>query len=512
MAAGDLSVQRATEAFAAELARWRVERGLTKKQLAIEMGFDPSYVSHIEGRRHRPTEDFARRAEAVLSADGAIWRRFMEYDEVRRSGRASAATVASDPPVPEQLLPPGTGLVVDQEVAVLSHLDDRYRLAVRRTLYNASAEPVSRYLIHVTVDRFPGEHERSNRYHREHPLRWEDLELRAAARVADGGAEWEPMEWRAKHDRDAYKEVWLLFENANRRFPLYPGHRVTIEYTYLVPAEVSAPCLQRAVRLPTRQLTLRLDLPAALAPAVWGVETSLSAEEVPLRTPIVSHPAHDRLLYEWTADVPSPGARYRLHWRFRAEPASGAPPVAGSGPPVTGSGLSPVGPALRRRVSEQMRAAGIVQRGADVLRQPAQWFRLPRDAPVARDVIARLVAVLGRVGGTALSAPQVGLPWAAAVVCPADTGPEPFVLLNPRVLYASPDTDEAYEACLSFFDQRGIVRRPVEVQVEYASYDGVRAACSYRGPLARLVVHAIDHLEGRLYVDRMMPGVPLEQR
>ena len=38
---------RAAEAFAAELARWRTERGLSKKQLANQMGFDPSYVSRV---------------------------------------------------------------------------------------------------------------------------------------------------------------------------------------------------------------------------------------------------------------------------------------------------------------------------------------------------------------------------------------------------------------------------------------------------------------------------------
>ena len=67
---------------------------MTKKQLAAPMGFDPSYVSHVEGRRHRPTEDFARRAEAVLGAGGAIWQRFQEYDELRhaRGRRRRTAT------------------------------------------------------------------------------------------------------------------------------------------------------------------------------------------------------------------------------------------------------------------------------------------------------------------------------------------------------------------------------------------------------------------------------------
>src|SRR4051812_49593805 len=69
-------VERAADQFVTALAHWRVERGMSKKQLAARMGFDPSYVSHVEGHRHKPTEDFARRAEAVLGAGGAIWERF----------------------------------------------------------------------------------------------------------------------------------------------------------------------------------------------------------------------------------------------------------------------------------------------------------------------------------------------------------------------------------------------------------------------------------------------------
>src|SRR5256885_2868187 len=102
---------RAAEAFAAELARWRTERRLSKKQLANEMGFDPSYVSHVEARRHRPTEDFARRAEAVLHADGVIWQRFREYEDARQVVMGSRRPMR-DPPVPAQWLPPGAGLLV----------------------------------------------------------------------------------------------------------------------------------------------------------------------------------------------------------------------------------------------------------------------------------------------------------------------------------------------------------------------------------------------------------------
>ena len=48
-------VERAADQFVTALAQWRTERGMSKKQLAARMGFDPSYVSHVEGRRHKPT-------------------------------------------------------------------------------------------------------------------------------------------------------------------------------------------------------------------------------------------------------------------------------------------------------------------------------------------------------------------------------------------------------------------------------------------------------------------------
>lgn len=488
-------IERAADTFAAELARWRVQRDMTKKQLAARMGFDPSYVSHVEGRRHRPTEDFARRAEAVLGAGGAIWQRYRAYDELRHA-RSSAAG-HRDPPVPEQWLPPGTGLIVEQEIATLSYREGSYRCVIRRALYNAGTEPVTRYLVRVAVDRYPHDPERSNRHHRDHPFSFAELDLQAWC--GEGPAR-EAMEYRKKHDRDAFKEVWLLFENADGRFPLYPEHRTVIEYAYTVGHEKWGQWFQRAVRLPTRRMTVRLDFPNGLDMQVWGVETSLSAEEAPLRTPLIQRVEGDRTVFEWTTESPPLNARYRLEWRFRAQ----GPPA-----PRAGSGRSP-------RASDRMRSVGIVQRGADSLRQPARQFVLPRDEAAAREMVARLVATLDRVEevhtsskGVGLAAPQVGLPWAAAVARSADRTAEPVVLLNPRVVESSAETDEQYEGCLSFFDVRGPVSRPLTLHVEHARWDGSRVITTFEQGMARLVAHEIDHLEGRLYVDRMRPGVPL---
>jgi peptide deformylase len=493
-------VERAAEAFAAELKEWRLARGLTKKQLAAEMGFDPSYVSHVEARRHRPTEDFARRADTVLAAGGAILERFHDYDEARHGVRGpSGPRSGRDQVVPEQWLPHTAGLLVEREHAQLAYHDADYRCVVRRDLYNAGAEPVTRYLVRISVDRYPGEPERSNRHYRDHPLTWTELSL--DARCGD-----EPMHWRPKDDRDAFKEVWLLFENDNARFPLYPGQRATIEYAYTVGEDKWGHWFQRAVRLPTRALSVRLDFPAETRPVVWGVETSLTAEAGPLRTPMTESREGDRIVFEWTTNNPPLNARYRLEWRFRANP--GAAPKR----------------RLDRRPSDLMTEIGIVQRGAPMLERPARWFDLPDQAALAQDVVARLLDTLDRVSavhefskGMGLAAPQLGIGWAAAVVrAPAGSGggSGPLVLLNPRIVGESVDRDQQFEGCLSFFDHRGQVPRPLVIELEHETMDGTRTVSTFTRGMARLVAHEVDHLGGLLYTDRMPSDgqlIPVEQ-
>jgi peptide deformylase len=490
---------RAAEAFAAELARWRTERGLSKKQLAGEMGFDPSYVSHVEGRRHRPTEDFARRAEAVLQADGAIWARYTEYEELRRGPRAGQ-TGGAGPVVSEQWLPPGTGLIVEQETATLIYIEGVYECTIRRALYNAGPEPVIRYPVRIAVDRYPTAPERSNRYYREHPLTWEELALTATL----GTDPAEEMRLRPIYDRDSFKEIWLLFENDQGRFPLYRGQRTTISYTYHVGEDKWGHWFQRAVRLPTRRLSVHLDFPASLEPVVWGVQTSLTAESA-LRTPVERTTTGERVGFVWSTEHPPMHTRYRLEWRFRSQPQ---PPAAAQ-------------VAELARVSERMTAAGIVQRGDDRLHQPARPLDLPADEALAHEVVGALRATLDRIGelhsfgkGMGLAAPQIGLGWAAALVQPPDDEDEMVVLLNPRVVGESAETDERYEGCLSFFDVRGLVRRPLRLLVEHESYGGSRIITAFEQGMARLVAHEIDHLAGKLYTERMTAGttlVPLEE-
>jgi len=66
---------------------------------------------------------------------------------------------------------------------------------------------------------------------------------------------------------------------------------------------------------------------------------------------------------------------------------------------------------------------------------------------------------------------------------------------------------ERYEGCLSFFDVRGKVPRPLSIEVEHQDIDGTTRITTFDRGLARLVCHEVDHLHGRLYTSRMRPGV-----
>ncbi|WP_280387732.1 peptide deformylase [Nocardia wallacei] len=169
---------------------------------------------------------------------------------------------------------------------------------------------------------------------------------------------------------------------------------------------------------------------------------------------------------------------------------------------------------IEAKPSDTMRDLGIVQTGATILTQPAAPFDLPSEASAARAVIDDLRSAMRRVGhahpfakGMGIAAPQISVGRRAAVVQPPGNDAAPIILLNPRIVEHSDDEDEQYEGCLSFFDVRGIVPRPLQIIVETTSLTGQPVTTEYRNGIARLVHHELDHLDGILYTSRMRPGV-----
>ncbi|MCB5908092.1 peptide deformylase [Streptomyces pinistramenti] len=474
------------ETFAAELKRFRSIRGHSKAGLARKLGIDPSYVSHLEAGREHGSSALARRMDSELAAAGAVWEAWQRDD-------ASTA-----PEIKPPGLPASTGLLVLEDAADLRYDGSTYHLRMRRLLRNTGDEPVTRYLVRIAVDRYPGDPERSNAHYRAQPLTWEELQLEAHCGP-------EAMGWIVKHDRDAFKEVWLTFANNQARYPLYPGQEAEITYSYSVSADKWGPWFQRAVRVPTRELTVSLTFPAASEPTVWGTETSLTADFVPVRTPPAQRADGDRTVFSWTTSNPQLHARYRLEWRLKSPDPEESEPAP----------MNPLAP------STAMADAGIVQDGDPLLHATARPFTLPAEADEAQRVVAEIFEAIGRVRrlhvfgkGMGLAACQIGIDRAAAVIIPPQDGADPVVLLNPVIAETSSDEDEQYEGCLSYFDVRGLVPRPLSILIAHTEPDGTPRLTRFERGLGRLVLHEVDHLHGTLYRDRMRPGVrpiPVEE-
>ena len=393
-------------------------------------------------------------------------------------------------------------LVVRHDHARLYYDGGCYRLAQWRLLHNGTTRPVTQYLMRIKVDRYPKDKERSRRHHRDRPLKLEELGVTAwfAVIAAPGGGAapppagesraWEPMRLRLppKTEEPATIELWLQFENENRKFWLYPGRMAWIHYTYQVSDEQWGRWFQRAVRHSTEVLSVELDFPADLDPDCWGVAESLGGE-MPLPTEIIREdPPGRRTVFWWStaslSDLPQVGDRYRLEWYFRR------------GVPEEGSAMTP---------SETMQRIGIVQRGNPMLTVPAREFDLPLESPDAVRLLQSLKDAADRVrqhhvfdSGMGIAAPQIGIGWAAAVVWPPDGG-DYIELLNPRVVEASKVTSRVWEGCLSFFDVRGEVPRPTWLVIEHERIDGTTERTRLDGRLAGLIGHEVDHLRGVLF-------------
>ena len=111
---------------------------------------------------------------------------------------------------------------------------------------------------------------------------------------------------------------------------------------------------------------------------------------------------------------------------------------------------------------------------------------------------------LAEIGGLGLAAPQVGV---LRRVCLVENDEQILELVNPEITYTSKETCIDNEGCLSVTEYRGIVRRPCDVTVKYFDRFGNECEISASDYDARIFMHEIDHLDGILFVDKMIKKV-----
>lgn len=105
--------------------------------------------------------------------------------------------------------------------------------------------------------------------------------------------------------------------------------------------------------------------------------------------------------------------------------------------------------------------------------------------------------------GCGLAAPQVGILRRMVVI---DVGDGLIELINP-VIIESEGEEIGVEGCLSVPGRRGTVKRPTKVVVRALDKKGREIELTAEGFLARAVCHELDHLDGIVYVDKMIEDV-----
>jgi transcriptional regulator with XRE-family HTH domain len=152
----------AVAAFIAELQHWREVTGYSQKALAKLVGYTPSYASKVERGTVLASRAFAEAADQQLQAGRAIIRRWKVMHDVLAEA-SSDKPGRDDQPADDTQSAPGPDLVVEHEHVELIYRDGVYETRVRRQLRNTGSQPVTRYLIRISADRYPGDPERSHR-------------------------------------------------------------------------------------------------------------------------------------------------------------------------------------------------------------------------------------------------------------------------------------------------------------------------------------------------------------
>ncbi|NIM06661.1 MAG: peptide deformylase [Armatimonadetes bacterium] len=139
----------------------------------------------------------------------------------------------------------------------------------------------------------------------------------------------------------------------------------------------------------------------------------------------------------------------------------------------------------------------ILHYGAEVLRKSAA--RISKVSAALKALAAEMHTLMQRHNGIGLAAPQVGVGKQLAVV---NIGEGSTVLVNPRLLHKEGE-EVMVEGCLSLPGLYGEVKRAAKVTVAATDLSGKKMKIEAEGMLARVLQHEIDHLQGRLFIDRV---------
>ena len=144
----------------------------------------------------------------------------------------------------------------------------------------------------------------------------------------------------------------------------------------------------------------------------------------------------------------------------------------------------------------------IREEGDEILRKKSREVEVVDDK--IRELLDDMVETMHKYNGVGLAAVQVGILKRIIVIDIYD-GKGPLKLINP-VIIKQKGEQEVEEGCLSFPNKYAKMLRPAEVTVEALDENWKKIKIHGKELLAQALCHEIDHLNGIVFVDNMIPG------
>ncbi len=133
---------------------------------------------------------------------------------------------------------------------------------------------------------------------------------------------------------------------------------------------------------------------------------------------------------------------------------------------------------------------------------PVLKERVPETKPNKKnlnELVKNLGETMHEAPGVGLAANQVGVLKRIFVY---DIDEEVRAVINPKIVWASEETEEDEEGCLSVPEVRVPVKRSTKIKAQITNLEGKTETIEAEGLLARVFQHEIDHLNGKLILDR----------
>ena len=144
----------------------------------------------------------------------------------------------------------------------------------------------------------------------------------------------------------------------------------------------------------------------------------------------------------------------------------------------------------------------IREQGDDILSKKSREVEKIDDR--LQELIDDMIDTMHKYNGVGLAAVQVGILKRVLVIDLYDDK-GPIVMINPVILKEKGE-QEVEEGCLSFPNQFAKVIRPAEVVAEYIDRNGKKMRVHAKELLAQAIAHEVDHLNGELFIDKILPG------